>query len=93
VARGYYNLADVIAAQKGDLVKAEQLARESLRIRVKFHGNNHHHVGNVLIILSLGYSVISIAVTIFMCIFFIWLVCILHVEIRFCKTSRYNLIK
>jgi hypothetical protein len=33
VARGYYNLANVISLQEhGDLVKAEMLARESLRI-------------------------------------------------------------
>jgi tetratricopeptide (TPR) repeat protein len=34
VARGYYDLANVIADQREDLVKAEMLARESLRIRV-----------------------------------------------------------
>jgi hypothetical protein len=45
VARGYYNLADVINQQKGDLVKAEMLARESLRIRTQIFHNNHPRVG------------------------------------------------
>eukprot|EP00596_Hydrurales_sp_CCMP1899_P007459 CAMPEP_0119051712 /NCGR_PEP_ID=MMETSP1177-20130426/73245_1 /TAXON_ID=2985 /ORGANISM="Ochromonas sp, Strain CCMP1899" /LENGTH=183 /DNA_ID=CAMNT_0007031023 /DNA_START=659 /DNA_END=1208 /DNA_ORIENTATION=+ len=35
VAYGYYNLANVIHQQEGDLVKAEMLARESLRIRTR----------------------------------------------------------
>jgi hypothetical protein len=33
VAEGAYNLANVILQQKGNLIKAEELARESLRIR------------------------------------------------------------
>jgi tetratricopeptide (TPR) repeat protein len=33
VANGAYNLANVIYRQEGDLIKAEELARESLRIR------------------------------------------------------------
>jgi hypothetical protein len=33
MARGAYNLADVIFKQYGDLIKAEELVRESLRIR------------------------------------------------------------
>jgi len=45
VANGYYNLANVIDAQEGDLVKAEMLARESLRIRTRAYGNNHVNVG------------------------------------------------
>jgi hypothetical protein len=32
VAEGAHNLANVIYRQKGDLIKAEKLARESLRI-------------------------------------------------------------
>jgi hypothetical protein len=32
VANGAFNLADVIYKQKGDVIKAEGLARESLRI-------------------------------------------------------------
>jgi tetratricopeptide (TPR) repeat protein len=45
VANGYYNLADVIHQQEGDLVKAEMLARESLRIRTRIHGNDHVNGG------------------------------------------------
>jgi tetratricopeptide (TPR) repeat protein len=45
VAKGAYNLADVILRQKGDLIKAEKLAREALRIRIKVHGNDHNYVG------------------------------------------------
>jgi tetratricopeptide (TPR) repeat protein len=45
VAGGYYNLANVINQQKGDLVKAKMLARESFRIRTRVHGNNHVLVG------------------------------------------------
>jgi hypothetical protein len=40
VARGYYDLAHVNTEQRGDLVKAEKLIRESLRIRVLIDGNN-----------------------------------------------------
>jgi tetratricopeptide (TPR) repeat protein len=46
VARGYHNLAEVISQQEhGDLVKAEMLARESLRIRTWIFHNNHSRVG------------------------------------------------
>jgi tetratricopeptide (TPR) repeat protein len=45
VAYGYYNLANVITEQKGDCVKAEMLARESLRIRTRVYGNDHIIVG------------------------------------------------
>jgi hypothetical protein len=45
VAKGYYNLATVINAQKGDLVKAEMLARESLHIRTSIYGKDHIKVG------------------------------------------------
>jgi tetratricopeptide (TPR) repeat protein len=41
VANGYYDLAIVITNQKGDLVKAEMLARESLRIRTRMYGNDN----------------------------------------------------
>jgi hypothetical protein len=34
VAKGYYDLASVIEEQRGDMVKAEKLVRESIRIRV-----------------------------------------------------------
>jgi tetratricopeptide (TPR) repeat protein len=45
VANGYYNLANVIHQQEGDFLKAEMLARESLRIRIRVHGNDHVEVG------------------------------------------------
>jgi hypothetical protein len=45
VGFGTYNLADVIYRQNGDLIKAEELARESLRIRLKLYGSNHPKVG------------------------------------------------
>jgi tetratricopeptide (TPR) repeat protein len=46
VATGYYNLADVISRQEqGDLVKAEMLVRESLRIRARIFHNDDPHVG------------------------------------------------
>jgi hypothetical protein len=40
VAMGAYNLAHVIYWQNGDLIKAEALARESLRIRTLICGSN-----------------------------------------------------
>jgi hypothetical protein len=40
VARGYHDLADVINQQRGDMVKAEMLAGESLRIRVLMNSNS-----------------------------------------------------
>jgi tetratricopeptide (TPR) repeat protein len=45
VARGYYDLGRVILEQKGDLVKAEKLVRESLRIRTRLYGGDHGQVG------------------------------------------------
>jgi hypothetical protein len=45
VAEGAFNLANVIFRQNGDLIKAEELARESLRIRILLYGINHHSVG------------------------------------------------
>jgi tetratricopeptide (TPR) repeat protein len=50
VAKGYYHLAQVIDKQimneqQGDSVKAEMLARESLRIRTQLNGNDHPSVG------------------------------------------------
>jgi tetratricopeptide (TPR) repeat protein len=41
VAKGAYNLANVIHRQKGDLIKAEELARESLRIRTLIYDSNY----------------------------------------------------
>jgi tetratricopeptide (TPR) repeat protein len=45
VAYGYLSLADVIYKQEGDLVKAEMLAREALRIRTRLYGKDHNNVG------------------------------------------------
>jgi hypothetical protein len=45
VARGNFNLANVIYQQNGDLVKAEMLAKESLRIRTRIFHNDHICVG------------------------------------------------
>jgi tetratricopeptide (TPR) repeat protein len=42
VAHGSHNLADVIYRQDGDLLKAEELAREALRIRSLVHNSNDH---------------------------------------------------
>jgi hypothetical protein len=44
VAVGAYNLANVIYRQKGDLIKAEVLARESLRIRTLIYGSDYYGV-------------------------------------------------
>jgi hypothetical protein len=53
VARGYFDLANVINEQpKGDCVKAEMLARESLRIRVLFNGNDPN-LGNTAKLLAI----------------------------------------
>lgn len=45
VAIGAYNLASVIHQQNGDLRKAEELAREALRIRTLRFGSDHNNVG------------------------------------------------
>eukprot|EP00596_Hydrurales_sp_CCMP1899_P002728 CAMPEP_0119038100 /NCGR_PEP_ID=MMETSP1177-20130426/6807_1 /TAXON_ID=2985 /ORGANISM="Ochromonas sp, Strain CCMP1899" /LENGTH=278 /DNA_ID=CAMNT_0007000229 /DNA_START=678 /DNA_END=1514 /DNA_ORIENTATION=+ len=53
VAMGTYNLADVILLQDdGDLIKAEELGRESLRIRIQLHGTNNHTVGVSYLLLA-----------------------------------------
>jgi tetratricopeptide (TPR) repeat protein len=54
VARGYYNLANVINMQDGDLVKAERLARESHRISIRTHGANHYFVGATTCLLAIN---------------------------------------
>jgi hypothetical protein len=46
VAYGAYNLADMISQQDGDLVKAEEIARESLRITSVINGSNDQIVGS-----------------------------------------------
>jgi hypothetical protein len=45
VANSACNLARAIYHQKGDFVKSERLARESLRIRTLLYGNDNHKVG------------------------------------------------
>jgi tetratricopeptide (TPR) repeat protein len=45
VAKGYYNLANVINQQSGDREKAEVLIRESLRIRTRLYCDDHFCVG------------------------------------------------
>jgi tetratricopeptide (TPR) repeat protein len=45
VAMGYCGLGEVIFQQKGDLAKAEKLARESFRIRTRLYGGDHANVG------------------------------------------------
>jgi tetratricopeptide (TPR) repeat protein len=45
VANGYYDLGNVICQQEGDYIKAEKLARESLRIRSRLYDAHHHLVG------------------------------------------------
>eukprot|EP00596_Hydrurales_sp_CCMP1899_P005726 CAMPEP_0119052570 /NCGR_PEP_ID=MMETSP1177-20130426/73828_1 /TAXON_ID=2985 /ORGANISM="Ochromonas sp, Strain CCMP1899" /LENGTH=425 /DNA_ID=CAMNT_0007032189 /DNA_START=251 /DNA_END=1528 /DNA_ORIENTATION=- len=46
VALGAFNLADLMLLRKGDLTKAEGLARECLRIRSLVYGSNHFNIGN-----------------------------------------------
>jgi tetratricopeptide (TPR) repeat protein len=45
VARGYYDLGNVINQQDRDLVKAEKLVRESFRIRSRLYDTHHQYVG------------------------------------------------
>ena len=53
VAEGYFNLGRVLSLQpNGDLVKAEMLTRESLRIRARLYGSNHFSVGSSIGILA-----------------------------------------
>jgi hypothetical protein len=52
VAVGYYNLGMVICKQEGDLVRAEMLVSESLRIRAQLHGSDHHHMGESIGLLA-----------------------------------------
>jgi hypothetical protein len=50
--REAYNLANVISQQDGDLIKAEELARESLRIRSLIFHSNHERVGIICNLLA-----------------------------------------
>jgi tetratricopeptide (TPR) repeat protein len=45
VANGSHNLANVIYLQEGDLLKAEELAREALRIRSLIHNSDDGMIG------------------------------------------------
>jgi hypothetical protein len=48
IAKGAYNLADAFYQQKGDsstLLQAEELARESFRIRTLIFCSDHHFTG------------------------------------------------
>jgi hypothetical protein len=45
IATGAYNLADIIYRQNGDLIRAEELARECLRIRTLLYDSGHNSVG------------------------------------------------
>lgn len=51
MARGYYDLAKVITEQYGDQIKAEMLARESLRIRERLYSlclhDNHFLIESI----------------------------------------------
>jgi tetratricopeptide (TPR) repeat protein len=53
IATGAYNLAKVLLKQKGDIVKAEELARENLRIRILLYGRDHHRVAHSCDLLSI----------------------------------------
>jgi hypothetical protein len=44
MATGAYNLANAINQQEGDLIKAEELAKECLRIRSLIYGSSHFDV-------------------------------------------------
>jgi tetratricopeptide (TPR) repeat protein len=52
LATGAYNLADVIYQQKGDLIKAEELGRESIRIGTLIFDDSHHSVGQSYYLLA-----------------------------------------
>jgi hypothetical protein len=52
VAVGYYNLGRVIDKLKVDFVRAEMLARESLRIRAQLFGNDDYRVGESTTLLA-----------------------------------------
>mmetsp|Transcript_33675 Transcript_33675/g.32143 ORF Transcript_33675/g.32143 Transcript_33675/m.32143 type:complete len:464 (+) Transcript_33675:141-1532(+) len=49
VAEGSTNLAEAIIRQHGDLIRAEGLARDALRIRMQVHGSDHNLIGFSLI--------------------------------------------
>jgi hypothetical protein len=52
LARGFYNLGNVVNNQDGDLMRAETLVRESLRIRALLCDNDHPYVGHSISLLA-----------------------------------------
>jgi hypothetical protein len=52
VAKGHHDLGRVILRQKGDLLKAEMLVRESLRMRNHLHDADHVSVGHSVDLLA-----------------------------------------
>lgn len=52
VAEASYNLADLILRQIGDLIKAEVLIRESLRIVENLYGLTHGLVGRTALMVA-----------------------------------------
>jgi hypothetical protein len=52
VAQGYNDYATVMNRLNGDLVKAEKLAREALRIRSLIYQKNHYYIASSAQILS-----------------------------------------
>jgi hypothetical protein len=52
VATGAFNLADVIYRQEGDLIKAEEVARGSLRITSLINDSNQQDVGRTCNLLA-----------------------------------------
>jgi tetratricopeptide (TPR) repeat protein len=52
LAHGSHNLANVMLKQDGDLPRAEELAREALRIRDKVHSSSHGIVGESCLFLA-----------------------------------------
>jgi tetratricopeptide (TPR) repeat protein len=52
IAMSTYSLADVIHRQKGDLLKAEKLAREALRIISLVHNSDDQRIGSNCNLLS-----------------------------------------
>jgi hypothetical protein len=52
MAEGTYNLANVIYRLQGDLIKAEKLARETLRIRTRLEGVGSRNEGYCCLLLA-----------------------------------------
>jgi hypothetical protein len=52
IARGAFNLANMVYRQKGDFTRAEELARESLRITSLINDSNDHSIGRACSLLA-----------------------------------------